>query len=566
MHHRALFHVAVLLGSAACSEPQNLEFLDDLIDAGSGDAALDDCADAGMVGEVCSVGQGVCERAGEYVCMAGEVACSAEPGTPSEELCDTERDEDCDGQVDEAPENSCCDHEDCAKLELCSRPAGDAFAAGTCKSFDRPNADCMRDGDEVTCACRDGYYEDDGMCSRNACVALEGEDPPCAPNQSCEPTDPGEKACSCEAAFDDCDDAADNGCEQPIDVVEHCGGCDVLCDPRATCSTDDETRCVCERPLIGDGSSCIGFGPIGAGAEITCGIRVTGSIECFPASAPTPPSGSFKQLAIGTNHHCGLMADTSIACWGSSDNGVLNIPSSPPNQDYVQVVVGGFHVCALKDDGTPVCWGVGQTNPGSVNDHGQSMPPDETFHQLAAGTRHTCGLRADGSVRCWGAGLTEDAGCGPSNYECGQGMPPDESFVQLTAGQYHSCGLRADGAALCWGAGATDDDMGSSPNWGQLIVPSGVEFIFISAGIYHTCGVGTDKAVTCWGAGLLEFGGTLPADSGQSYAPAGDFLRVASGAFHTCGLTATNQLRCWGGLNPADLPQTSTTGTWPVNP
>jgi hypothetical protein len=564
MRYRALFQAALFLGGTACSEPQNLDFLDDLTDAGA-DAGAGACADAAHVGEVCSVGHGVCERAGTYSCARGELICDVEPGSPSEELCDTERDEDCDGEVDEAPEGACCRHEDCGELELCSRPAGDAFAAGTCMSFARPNADCTRDGGAVSCTCREGYYEDDGMCVRNACVPLEGEDPACAPNQSCEPTEPGEKACSCESGYDDCDDEEDNGCEQPLDVVDHCGGCDVRCDARASCSGGSEPRCVCDRPLIGDGSSCIGFGSIGAGNEITCGIRATGSIECFPASAPTPPSGSFKQLAVGFNHHCGLRADTTVGCWGGNDDGALNIPSSPPNQDYVQVVVGGFHVCALKSDGTPVCWGIGQTNPGSINDHGQSTAPSETFHQLAAGLRHTCGLRTDGSVRCWGAGLTHDAGCGQSNHDCGQGVPPDDSFVQLTAGLYHSCGLRADGTALCWGAGATDDDAEDSPNWGQLIVPSGAEFTFISAGAYHTCGVRTNRTVACWGAGQAG-AAQLPADFGQSDPPAGDFLRVASGVLHTCGLSTSNQLRCWGGLNPQNLPQTATSGTWPVNP
>jgi hypothetical protein len=565
-HHRALFLLAVLLGSAACSEPQDLEFLEDLTDAGAdADAAVDACADAGMVGDVCSAGEGACERAGTYVCMGGEVTCDAEPGKPSDELCDTERDEDCDGHVDEAPENGCCDHEDCGKFELCSRPAGDAFAAGTCMSFERPNADCTRDGDDVSCKCHQGYYDDDGMCSRNACVRLKGEDPPCAPNQSCEPEDPGEKSCSCKKGFEDCDKKDDNGCEQALDDVDHCGACDVACDARASCSTeDDETRCICDRPLIGDGSSCIGFGPISAGFEVTCGIRITGALECFPASAPMPPSGTFKQLAVGATHHCALGTDGAVACWGSSDNGADDVPTTPANDDYVQVVVGNYHTCALKDDGTPVCWGISQTNPGSTNDHGQSDPPRETFHQLAAGGLHTCGLRDDGTVRCWGAGLTEDEDC-MTTYECGQALPPDKRFIQITAGLYHTCGLRSNGAVLCWGAGATDDDQSNSPNHGQLLVPSDVEFTSISAGGYHTCGIDTDDKVTCWGAGS-EPGAQLPADFEQSIAPSGDYLRVAAGTMHTCALTNTNQVRCWGGIEPSKLPETSTAGTWPVNP
>src|SRR4051812_13148673 len=55
-----------------CSEPQSLRFLDQLADGGVGS-----CSDAGNVGDVCSVGQGACERAGTYVCTDGRVTCSA---------------------------------------------------------------------------------------------------------------------------------------------------------------------------------------------------------------------------------------------------------------------------------------------------------------------------------------------------------------------------------------------------------------------------------------------------------------------------------------------------------
>lgn len=557
------FMFQLLLLSIGCSEPQDLEFLDELVDGGADAATAASCADAGELGQPCSAGEGACERAGTYVCMEGSVACSAEPGGPSTELCGTERDEDCDGRVDEAPEDGCCRHEDCGELELCLRPEGDAFAAGQCTSFERPNADCTRSGDEVSCTCRDGYDDDDGECVRNACIALEGEDPPCAAHQTCEPTEPGEKLCACEVGFDDCDGEPDNGCEQSLDAADHCGGCGIECHERASCSAGDEQRCVCDRPLIGDGASCIGFGPIGAGFEVTCGIRLTGSIECFPSGAPTPPSGMFKQLAIGGTHHCALSADGSIACWGTSNNGAQNVPTTPENSDYAQVVVGHQHTCALKNDGAPVCWGISQTSPGAYNDHGQSVAPRDTFRQLAAGGYHNCGLLADGTVHCWGAGTTQEDTCESTN-ECGQSMPPDERFIQITAGVVHTCGLRADGVVLCWGAGATDEE-GSSLHHGQLLVPGDAQFQFISAGAYHTCGVRTDGKVACWGAGS-ESGIQFPADFEQSIAPSGDFLRVAAGASHSCGLTNTNQLRCWGGVDPQDLPETGTSGSWPVNP
>ncbi|MFB6350956.1 MAG: MopE-related protein [Bradymonadaceae bacterium] len=53
-------------------------------------------------GATCTVGTGVCERSGTYVCNSGGsgVTCSASPGSSSEEVCDS-KDNDCDGMVDE---------------------------------------------------------------------------------------------------------------------------------------------------------------------------------------------------------------------------------------------------------------------------------------------------------------------------------------------------------------------------------------------------------------------------------------------------------------------------------
>jgi len=135
------FLLGLVVFSSACSQPQNLRFLDKLVDAGARDGG-EGCADAGhKIGAVCSVGQGACERAGTYECEHREVTCSATPGTPSSELCDTKRDEDCDGMVDEAPEGGCCKNADCDELHVCDRPQDDAFAPGSCVSFMSPNAD-----------------------------------------------------------------------------------------------------------------------------------------------------------------------------------------------------------------------------------------------------------------------------------------------------------------------------------------------------------------------------------------------------------------------------------------
>lgn len=55
------------------------------------------------LGQPCSVGAGICQRMGSYVCSVdgSETACNAVPGVPQAEVCGNSLDDDCDGSVDE---------------------------------------------------------------------------------------------------------------------------------------------------------------------------------------------------------------------------------------------------------------------------------------------------------------------------------------------------------------------------------------------------------------------------------------------------------------------------------
>jgi hypothetical protein len=73
-----------------------------------------------------------------------------------------------------------------------------------------------------------------GTCGR-ACTTAHGR-PSCATG-TCEVT-------SCDAGWDDCDDAPGNGCERPLNTLANCGGCNVACNlPHASeaCVTSGTT-------------------------------------------------------------------------------------------------------------------------------------------------------------------------------------------------------------------------------------------------------------------------------------------------------------------------------------
>ncbi|MFH1401969.1 MAG: MopE-related protein [Parcubacteria group bacterium] len=72
------------------------------------------------VGQICLVGNGICQRQGIYDCSSdGKSVCSAVPGEPGQEICDS-IDNDCDGQIDE---ENVCQNETQKQPEIICTPA-----------------------------------------------------------------------------------------------------------------------------------------------------------------------------------------------------------------------------------------------------------------------------------------------------------------------------------------------------------------------------------------------------------------------------------------------------------
>jgi len=149
--------------------------------AGSPSAEVCDGLDNDCNGEVdegwpdlglsCSVGEGVCESSGVYVCDADPSApavCDAVAGTPQTELCD-DLDNDCDGEIDEdwpdlglscsVGEGVCeefstyiCDPQNSSGPEICDATAG--------SPTEEPETSC--DGQDNDC---DGEIDEGDICS-----------------------------------------------------------------------------------------------------------------------------------------------------------------------------------------------------------------------------------------------------------------------------------------------------------------------------------------------------------------------------------------------------------------
>ena len=200
--------------------------------------------DLPRVGEDCARGLGACAAEGTRRCVParGAVVCDAEPGAPSDEVCNGE-DDDCDGATDEGTLNACgrcgalpaeiCNRrdEDCdGRVDEGVRNACDACGAVPAEVCNRRDDDCDGATDEgVANAC--------GDCGAVPVEACNGSDDDCDGR-----VDEGvSNACggcgaappeACNGEDDDCDGAIDE------DVLNACGACGPV--PVEVCNEGDD--------------------------------------------------------------------------------------------------------------------------------------------------------------------------------------------------------------------------------------------------------------------------------------------------------------------------------------
>ena len=216
---------------------------------------------------------------------------------------------------------------------------------------------------------------------------------------------------------------------------------------------------------------------------------------------PTCDPTSFKTIAAGGLHSCGLLTDNTISCWGDNYWGQTYAPAGA----FLTVAAGGSHSCAVRIDNTITCWG--------NNHRGQSDAPAGAFQTVTTGANHSCAIGADDNITCWGEN------------EYGETDAPAGTFLTVTAGGSHSCGLRIDNTITCWGWNS----------YGQTDAPAGT-FQHVTTSYEHSCGLRTDNTITCWGADVHR----------QTKAPAGTFQHVTTGTSHSCAIRTDNTITCWG--------------------
>lgn len=221
--------------------------------------------------------------------------------------------------------------------------------------------------------------------------------------------------------------------------------------------------------LINDGTvTCWGSnaqGQLGSGAA-------SGAPQTTPLAVPSTSLSNVVALAAGGANTCAVKADKTVLCWGENDLGQTGNGQSGSALVATPTLVGGLgnvaslavsvkHVCALLADATLACWGsnsAGQLGNGTHGVGTFSTAPVAiggygSVVAVASHSSHTCAVQTGGALACWGNngyGKLGDGSLAPLNKNTPTPVSTSPVMAIETGGN-HTCALRTDHTIACWG-------------------------------------------------------------------------------------------------------------------
>jgi alpha-tubulin suppressor-like RCC1 family protein len=218
-------------------------------------------------------------------------------------------------------------------------------------------------------------------------------------------------------------------------------------------------------------------------------------------------------------HSLALLADGTVAAWGSNNDGQLGdgttatrlAPVKVPGLTRISAIsAGGNHSLALLADGTVMAWGdnglrglTGQGRPDRTSHTAPVLIPGlSDVTAISAGNFHSLALLKDGSVRAWGWNAHGQLGDSTT-----EDRPTHVSVSGLTditaiaAGDRFSLALRANGQPTSWGA-SEHGQLGDG-TFNEAHTPVDVlnltDVTGISTCVQHCLALRKDGTVMAWG-------------------------------------------------------------------
>jgi alpha-tubulin suppressor-like RCC1 family protein len=321
--------------------------------------------------------------------------------------------------------------------------------------------------------------------------------------------------------------------------------------------------------LLGNGTvSCLGKNTKGAVGDGTTADRWT----------PVTVSGLSNVVALNSGagyHHCAILADTTVRCWG--DNYYAQLGNNSYNNSTTPVVVVGLsgitqisvgerHTCARKSAGTVWCWGSNEVGQLATVVPESKIPVQVTgltgVTMLASGPQHVCVRRGDTQVACWGhpAGITgERSGAYVTTPTV---IANTSGSVSLSVGNEQSCVAKSDGTVWCWGhvfhgeagwvaSGTTTTRRSSAA---QMTSVNNIVQVALSAN--SGCGRRANGDMLCWGeANMGQLGDGTYQPRGiardvrvtwQTNPYAARVAMLDASYLYQCGILTDRRVACWG--------------------
>lgn len=422
-------------------------------------------------------------------------------------------------------------------------------------------------------------------------------------------------SCGCPSGQADC-----NGTCRELNTVSNCGTCGNTCAIGATC-TAGQCQCppgqtVCNGACFASfdtkencgtcGNTCVvectaqrqcnGVAEVRAGGNFTCARLQDGTIRCWGANTtgqlgqgggltnsdfPVQVQGitTAIQLAVGVDHACALLQDTTVRCWGSNSSGQLGngttlnalVPVAVSGLTGVaQLSLGWVHTCAAMQDGTARCWGASTRGRLGIGSVGSSVVLTPTLVsglvgvvQISAGVTHTCAVRQGHNVYCWGSNDWGELGLGSTTDQFVPALVSSASGASQIATSTRSgntCARFLDGSVRCWGRN-NFGQVGDGTTMTNVLVPTAVSGISsatqVEVGLEFACATLQDGTVRCWGNNSVEGRlnePTVSASPTPLVVPrVTGAQQLTLGSLHACVRSQDSEVRCWGAGSAGQL-------------
>jgi alpha-tubulin suppressor-like RCC1 family protein len=327
--------------------------------------------------------------------------------------------------------------------------------------------------------------------------------------------------------------------------------CAIACGGSAT----DSVRTDGNPPALVDSSGS--WKTIAAGGSHTCGLTTSNRAYCWGtgsrgelgngttanSAAPAAVIGGlqFKTIYSGQYQSCGISLQDDSYCWGFAGSFADSVPTRVGGTNaYVSFAMDEAYLCGLTAAGTVYCWSAF----GDFRSAPTLLNSPETFTSLVGGSQspQICALAASGTAYCWGNWLDI------SPMQVAR-QPSTTPFVSLATNgnsqahpAAHTCGLSASGAAYCWGRNTLGELGTGSLSAGDApaLVMGGLKFSSLVAMDGVTIGLGIDGRSYFWG-GWLGSTSSIP----EPFV-ARTFVQLSIGNGNICGVTARGAGYCWG--------------------